>query len=378
MEIKISPENCIKQARKFSQDIFIKNIESLFTNLVKAKGGDSLEKIAIIHDAVLTFGGSERVLLNLLEIYPKATVFTTYVNYNDSGVKEHFKDVNFQTSLLQKIPIIFMLGRYFSVFKLYALIYWKSLNLSNYDLVIASSSSYNSKAVSPPTKVPYAVYLHSPPKFLYQEVNELSFIKNAPFSIFLSPMLNLMRKIDLSTVDRPDLIIANSKTVQKRIKRYYRKDSTVVFPPVVFPQTQVKKSLAGKYYLCFSRLVRQKGLDLAIGAFKKLEKPLVIVGEGPESKRLKSLSVKNISFLGYVSDEKLNKIFLDAKALIYCAIDEDFGLVPVEALAHGVPVIAYRSGGVSETVLNGITGILFNSYSVRGLIKAVKSFEKMY
>jgi glycosyltransferase involved in cell wall biosynthesis len=166
--------------------------------------------------------------------------------------------------------------------------------------------------------------------------------------------------------------------VQKRIEKYYQTKSIVVYPPVKLAKNNFKsnKSVA-KNYLFFSRLVKQKGIELVIQAFNKNQKPLLVVGTSNQAKKWQKMANKNIKFLGFLTDKEIPKIYKKSKALVYAAIDEDFGMIPVEAMSYGIPVIAYRDGGIKESVIEEKTGLFFNSYDLNSLNQTVSKFEKM-
>jgi glycosyltransferase involved in cell wall biosynthesis len=307
----------------------------------------------------------------MLELFPLADVYIPLIGqpYLDKLQQKH----RVYTSPLN---LILPPEKYVSWLKPLVLMYWAGLNLGKYDLVISSSHSFSAKSVkvNPPTK--HLAYLHTSPRYLYREFNEMSWLKKAPFKWFFSGVLGWLRKKDFEAAQQVDVLIANSKTTQARIKRYYHRSSQVIHPPVHLPVNQPRRANRPSYYLFHSRLVKQKGAALVIKAFNQLSKPLVVIGTGPEEKYLRKMAGKNITFLGFVLDEQLAQVYLKAKALVYASIDEDLGLVPVEAMAHGVPVIAYNSGGVKETVVHNKTGLLFRQFSLKSLKKAVLKFEK--
>ncbi len=336
------------------------------------------KKIAIIHDSFLRIGGAEQVLLTLVKMFPKTDVYIPLLN------KKGFEELEKQKtkgkinkSILSYLPLP---EKYSSFLKPFIFLYWKSLNLSKYDLVISSSHSFSSKSVITKPHTLNISYIHTPPRYLYDEYNEMQFINRGITKILISPIMSLLRKLDYIGAQRPNVLIANSKNVQKRIKKYYKRKSIVVYPPVKLPtKLPISKSKKTKkdYYLFFSSLVKQKGAKLAIKTFNSSSKTLVVAGRGPEEKHLKKLAENNIVFKGFVSGNDKKKLFLGAKALIYCSIEEDFGIIPVEAMSYGIPVIAYNSGGVAETIINSETGLLFNEYSVENLQKTILKFEGM-
>jgi len=335
-------------------------------------------KVAIIHDELLEYGGSERVLEELLNIFPSADFYTLYFNKRDPTVYSTFNKAHPKTSFLQHIPGLYKLRQYFSVVKLVSWLYFYLLNLSKYDLVITSSHSFNSKIVRKARDAYHLCYLYSPPKYLYKETNEIAWIKRFPFNFLFFPLFALLRFTDKKASGHPDVIVAISQEVKKRVASYYGRDAIVINPPVRLPKKIKRRKGKGNYYLFLSRLVRQKGIELAVIAATKYRLPLVVVGDGHLNDRLEKMAGQTVTFLGRVEDSEMPRVYSKAKALIYCAIDEDFGLVPVEAMAYGVPVVAYKSGGVKETVIDGKTGVLFSDYSEKGLYKAIKRLEKLF
>jgi glycosyltransferase involved in cell wall biosynthesis len=302
--------------------------------------------VAVVHDSFIYLGGAERVLESMLELFPQADVYIPLISrpYLQKLQTRH----RVFTSALNHIRPP---EKYLSWLKPLVLMYWADLNLNKYDLVLSSSHSFSAKSVKVGQPTVHLSYIHTPPRYLYSEFNEMSWLKKAPFKWLSAGVLAWLRRQDVRTARRVNVLIANSKTTQARIKKYYQRQSLVIYPPVQLPSFMPPRSTKPSYYLFHSRLVKQKGAELVISTFNQLGKPLMVVGTGPEEKRLKSIATKNITFLGFVPDNQLAKLYAKTKALIYTSIDEDFGLVPVEAMAHGVPVIAFNSGGVRETVL---------------------------
>lgn len=324
-------------------------------------------KVAIVHDVFIEFGGAERVLLALLDIYSKADVYIPLLSgMGHKELQQQTKGKIF-TSLLNHIPFIHSAS---ILLKPLLCLYWEQLDLKAYDLVISSSHSFSSKSVITHPKTLHVSYIHTTPRYLYAEYNETQIIKKPLFRFLLSPLLSWLRVRDFIGGQRPDVLIANSKTVQARIRKYYRRESTVIYPPVEIPKRLPKRN--PRYYLCVSRLSKQKGIDLAIHACNKLKAPLVVVGEGSQETYLRSIAGPTVEFRGRVPNEDMADVYAGAKALIFPAIDEDFGMVPVEAMAHGVPVIGHNSGGTAETVINGKTGLLFNDWSTHSLTRAIE------
>ncbi|KKS89854.1 MAG: hypothetical protein UV63_C0012G0006 [Microgenomates group bacterium GW2011_GWC1_43_11] len=334
-------------------------------------------RIAIVHDTLWEYGGAERVLEVLLTMFPSSDLFTFYYNFHNTTIVSAFSHHHPKSSFIQHVPLLHKSGFLFSLTRLISWIYFYFLNLSNYDLIICSSHSFGSNMVRKKTGTLHVSYLHTTPRYLYKEFVNRGLIQHFPWNLFLYPVLEIMKYIDKLSMNHPDLILANSYTVKKRIKKYYNKNATVISPPVHIAGKLPRKNAYPKYYLAFSRLVAQKGIELIVNTCTKHNLPLLVVGEGYLRNHLENIAGKTIRFLGYVPDTDVSHIYANAKALLYCARDEDFGMVPVEAMAEGVPVVAYKSGGVSETIINGKTGIFFHDYSQIGLYKAIQQLNKV-
>ena len=332
-------------------------------------------RIALVHDSLTAWGGAERVLQSLIDIFPEADLFTSLA---DPKVIEklHFKS-SLVYSELSRCPWAI---KHTSWTKPYFYhYYWRRLDLDAYDLVISSSHSFCANWVK--VKNYHISYIHTPPRFLYQGVNQLAWLKRVPWAWLAAPYLNYLRHLDCQHVSRIDLLLANSNYVQKRIQKTYQGQARVLYPPLADWTNGQKtsknnfKQLPKNYYLFFSRLSKQKGTKLLIDTFNQLKKPLVVVGQGRQMKQMKKLAKANIHFVGFVPDDQLFDLVNQAQALIYPAIEEDLGLVPLEVLRVGKPVIAYRSGGPLET-LNDQCTVWFDDYQASALIQAIKTFEK--
>lgn len=320
--------------------------------------------IAIVHDWLIGTAGAERVLEQLLQIYPEADIYTSY---HIPERTRNLKVKNVSTTYLQKFPK--SLKRRQILVPLMPMAF-ESLDLSKYDVVISNTSSVG-KGVITKVETPHICYCHTPTRYIWEPHldtrNNKSWLRRqATFK---------MRMRDRIAAMRPDYYIANSENIKKKIWKYYRRDSAVVFPPVNVGRFKVadKKDIKD-YYLCSGRLIEYKKFDLAIKAFNDLGKPLYIIGSGPEEKKLKELAKPNIRFLGQLSDEEQAKVYREAKAYIFPA-NEDFGIVPIEALASGRPVIAYAAGGALESIKEGITGTFFKEQTPQCLIEAVREFN---
>ncbi|MBU1326563.1 glycosyltransferase [Patescibacteria group bacterium] len=328
-------------------------------------------KVAVVHDVFIEFGGAERVLLSLLKLYPRADVYIPLLASKWRNTLEATTKGKIISSLFNYIPLIHSAS---ILLKPFLYVYWEQLDLTEYDLVLSSSHSFSSKSVITGPEALHVSYVHTPPRYLYAEYNETRALRHPFVKILLSPLLSWLRVRDFIGAQRPDVLVANSKTVQTRIKKYYRRESTVVYPPVDIPKKIPKRN--PKYFLCVSRLSKQKGIDLAIRTCNKLKEPLMIVGAGSQGEYLRSIAGPTIRFKGWVPDERMHDVYAGAKALIYPSIEEDFGIVPVEAMAHGVPVIAYDSGALKESIVDGKTGVFFAVFTEQSLIQAMVRFTK--
>ncbi len=323
--------------------------------------------IALVHDWITSVAGAERVMLDLSEMYPKAPIYTSVIEKGKAPVFDK-KDV--RTSFLQKYKLIRKKREL-----LVPLIYFafENIDLSKHDLVISSTTG-GAKALILKPKTTHICYCHTPPRYLwYPRLDPRS--TTGSFKFLRKWTRGWLKKWDLESSKRPDHYIANSKNVQKRIKDTYGFDSKVIYPPVDVEKYKPKKTIkTDDYFLFVSRLVGYKRCDLVIEAFNELGLPLKIIGNGPEKERLQKMSKSNIEFMGFVEDDEMVRYYQEAKAFVFAA-EEDFGIVPVEAMAAGRPVIAYGAGGALETVKAGLSGVFFKEQTAESLISAVKEFK---
>lgn len=339
-------------------------------------------KVALIHDYLREYGGAERVLEALHEIFPEAPVYVSFVDSLVTGVHwQKFQDWDIRQTWLAKVPLI---KKLFSPLRILADRAFMSLDLSEYDLVISSSNMYEAKAVKVPNGV-HINYCHTPPRALYGYSTMTNWKKNPLIRLGGTLINHYMRIIDFKHAQRVDRFIANSKETQRRIKKFYRRESQVIYPPIQIPtkkeleryQLQARKHYPTEYYLYLSRLAFNKHPELAVQAANRLGFGLKVVGQGKMLPRLKEMAEHNVEFLGEVDDKKLHLLLAGAKGLIYPVENEDFGMVPVEAMVHGVGVIAHASGGPMESVIEGQTGVFFDELSVTGLMKAIREYEEL-
>ncbi len=305
-------------------------------------------KVALVHDYLKEFGGAERVLLALSEIWPKAPIYTAFCQ-EGSAAAQRFKHRKIITSWAQNIPGF--KDWLYSPLRFLTPQIWGSFNFSKYDLVISSSSWYINKGYNE------ICYCHTPPRWLYGYQTAMNWQKYWPVKVYGQVIGHFMRLYDFRQAQKVKHFIANSEEVKKRIWKFYRREATVIYPPVDLPKPQKLKKL--DYYLIVSRPVGGKGIELGLSAAKKYGFKLKVVGGGR------------------VSDQELVKLYAGAKAFLALSKDEDFGITPVEAMACGTPVVAFNGGGYKETVVDGKTGVFFDDYSASGLWQAMKQLEKL-
>jgi len=333
-------------------------------------------KIALVHDFLVEYGGGEKVLEAFHEMWPKAPVFTAV--YNKKLLKNwpDLKNWDVRVPGLTKIPLISKVYKYFTF--LYPLAI-ENFDLREFDLIVSSSTFLAKGVLTRPGQI-HLAYIHTPARFLYHLPTETSDKRSKWYwKILLGPIDFFLRIWDFNAAQRPDVLIANSETTAKRIRKFYNRVPVIINPPVDLTDRTYEshKSHETSYFLSVSRLCAYKNVDLIIKAFNKLKLPLTVVGSGREENALKSLAGETIKFTGFVTNEELKSQYQNCRAFISAVSDEDFGITPVEAMGYGKPVIAFRSGGVTETVVEGKTGIFFNELAVDSLCEAVKKFENM-
>ncbi len=336
-------------------------------------------RVAIVHDYLKEYGGAERVVEALHGIFPEAPIYTAYFDLKGLGPHAmRLKNWDIRTSWLQKMPGA---GTLLSPLRIFAPKIFESFDLSEYDVVISSSAIYYAQAVKTKPSTLHIAYIHTPPRYLYNLATSFNYKKRWWTRIGAAVANHVLRIIDFEINQKPDILVANSENVQARIKKFYRREAVVIYPPVEVDSRQTTDNRQKKdYYLSLSRLWKGKGVDIAVKACTKLDLPLKVVGSGPERGSLKKEAGKHIEFLGHVSDEERIKLYSEAKALIVASEDEDFGITVVEAQALGTPVIALKSGGYLETVVEGKTGEFFekgdsDQVTVDSLIKVLEKFD---
>lgn len=333
-------------------------------------------KVALVHDYLNEFGGAERVLLTLAEMYPEAPIYTAFYKKN-SLAYNRFSKRRIISSWAQFVPGF--VSKLHSPLRFLAPAIWKSFRLTGYDVVISSASWYITKGIRVSENTLHISYIHTPPRYLYGYQTSIEWQKYWLVRQYAKIVNHFLRMYDFESAQKPDILVVNSENVQKRVSKVYRRKSLIIYPPVELPSVQLARR--GDYYLVISRIVGGKGLSLAVEVANLLKIPLKVVGAGAgwgkEEERLKSLAQGTVQFLGHVNDEELSRLYAGAKAFLALAPDEDFGITPVEAMGAGTPVIAFRGGGYKETVIEGKTGVFFDELTAPALAQAVRSLESM-
>jgi len=325
-------------------------------------------KIALVHDYLSQSGGAEKVLKAFHEIWPEAPIFVLFQNKEKMA---EFEKADVRESFLAKLPF----GRtYYQWYLPWMPLATERHNLHEFDIVLSSTSAFAKGVLTRPNTL-HISYCHTPTRYLWTDTHEyIADLKyNRLIKLFLPRIIHRMRLWDKMSVDRVDNFIANSCTVQKRIDKYYRRESDIIYPPVEInnfsPSTEI-----GNYFVSGGRIVPYKRFDLIVFAFNRLGYPIKIFGDGPELDYLKTIAKSNIQFLGRINEVEKAELLCHAKAFIHPQV-EDLGITPIESMAAGRPVIAFGVGGVTETVVPGETGTFFSEQSWESLFEAVLNFE---
>jgi glycosyltransferase involved in cell wall biosynthesis len=346
------------------------------------------KKIALVHDFLVCRGGAERVLLTLADMFPDAPVYTLL--YDRDAMRGWFDDRDVRVSFLQKFPK-FLRKRYRWLLPFFPVAI-ESFDVRDFDVVISSSSAWG-KGIVTRLHTKHIAYVHSPMRYVW-DYNEryLREIGGGRLSLLKRMLLSYLRVWDRQAADRPDVLIANSRYTQERIGKYYRRESAVVYPPCEHgrggedsrerierdgserSRSETFFGFASKeYFLVVSRLTPNKKADIAVEAFNKLGLPLLVVGEGPQRDVLRQMARENVRVIGWQDDTTVANLYRHARAFVFPA-EDDFGMVMVEAMACGTPVIAYAEGGAREIVEEGVTGEFFRAQTPEVLADGVRRF----
>lgn len=323
-------------------------------------------KVALVYDRVNKWGGAERILEALHQIWPQAPLYTAVYNPKTAPWAKKFKVI---PSFLNRFPLA---KKKHESFPFLMPLAFESFDFNDYDLVISVTSEAAKGIITKPETF-HLCYCLTPTRYLWSGYDD--YFQNKVFRFLTKPLVTYLRSWDKIAGQRPDVYLAISQNVRKRIKKYYGREAEIIYPPVDIKKWSLKeKNELSDYFLVVSRLVNYKKVGLVVEVFNQLDLPLKIVGTGSQLKKLKKMAKKNIEFLGELTDKELLGYYQKSQAVIFPQ-EEDFGLVPLEAQASGRPVIAYRKGGALETVKEGRTGFFFASQTPRALIKVVKRFK---
>lgn len=336
-------------------------------------------KVALVYDRINKWGGAERVLLALHEMFPEAPLFTSVYN---AELAPWAKVFTIKTSFLQKLPFA---SSHHEMLATLMPIAFESFSFDEYDLVISVTSEAAKGIITHPRTKHLCICL-TPTRYLWSGYN--TYFSRSTFKRITKPLVDYLRRWDVMAAQRPDMYVAISQEVQKRIKKYYKRNSIVIYPPITLsnsaPFKQKKKSVKKNskkkennsgYFLVVSRLVPYKRVDIAVEACTQLQLPLKVVGTGSEEAYLKSIAGETVEFYNNLTDEELTTYYKECSALLFPGI-EDFGLTVLEAQQYGKPVVAYRGGGALETIIEGKTGEFFSPQTTAGLVETLQKLVK--
>lgn len=331
-------------------------------------------KVALIHDYLVQYGGAEKTLEAICEIFPDAPIYTgIYKPEMMSDLINSKKIYSAGNTLFKLFPkhLTFLMPYVFEAF-----------DLREYDLIISDGTAWPKGVITTPDQL-HISYVHTPPRFLYGYSVETSKRNNWYFRPFVAVIDHILRIWDYSAAQRPDYLLTNSEEIKRRIRKFYNRDAKVIYPPVEtdykvnHENTNYGEKKKSPYFLALGRLAIYKNFHLTIDAIKETDFRLIIAGTGPEEDRLRKMAPpEQIELVGKVSDEEKHALLEDAVGLINAVADEDFGIVPIEAMAHGTPVLAYKAGGHLETVKENITGEFFNSLDPHKMAVSINKFHK--
>jgi glycosyltransferase involved in cell wall biosynthesis len=327
---------------------------------------DTAPRVALVHDFLLDLRGAERVFLEMCDMWPDADIYTAV--YDPEGTEGRFEGRRIHTTFLQRLRPTARTFR--PLLPLYPAAI-ESLDLSSYDLVVSSSSAWAHAVICDEDTV-HVSYCHNPFRYAWNDRDRTLADRGDPVSRFvLRGLFRRWRQWDWIAAQRVDRYVANSDATRRRVKAYWGRDSTVIYPPVA--TERFGPAEPGGSYLVLSELMRHKRIDVAVKAFNKLRLPLTVAGDGPDARRLRRMAGPTVSFTGRVSDEEAARLFASARAVVVPSVEE-FGIVAVEAQASGRPVLAIQAGGTCETVIDGVTGRFWTG-DADGLADAVAGFD---
>ena len=325
-------------------------------------------KVALVHYWLVGMRGGEKVLEQLCSLYPNADIFTHVVDME--AIPDTITSKSITTTFIQRLP---QAKKRYQTYLPFMPIALEQLDLRGYDLIISSESGPAKGVITDPGSI-HICYCHSPMRYVWDMYHDYLSGAGALKSILMRPLIHYLRMWDVTSASRVDIFLANSTFVSARIRKFYRRDALIVPPPVNVSDYRISSKISD-YYLMVGQLVDYKKVDLAIQAFNKIGKKLVIIGAGDQMSYLKGIAKENIELLGYQEFEVIREKYSECRALIFPGV-EDFGMVPIEAMASGRPVIAYGRGGALDYVKDKHNGILFHDQTVKAIEDAVARFEE--
>ncbi len=327
-------------------------------------------KIALVHEYLVQYGGAEKTLESILELFPDSPIYTGLYDSKDLS-----EILNKQKIISPKNKI---LGKFQKYLTFLMPLVFESFDLRAYDIIISDGTAWPKGVLTTPDQL-HISYIHTPPRFLYGYSVESQKRNVWYFKPFVAVIDFSLRIWDYYAAQRPNVLLTNSKETQKRIKKFYRRDAQVIYPPV---ETNYSANVNDKveykdYYVALGRLSAYKNFDFLVRVFNKLDKTLVIVGTGAEESKLKLIANGNIKFEGRASEDRKNALLENCLGVVNSVQDEDLGIVPIEAMSHGKPVFAHKSGGHLETVIEGVSGMFFEDFDINSFSEKFKEFDKM-
>jgi glycosyltransferase involved in cell wall biosynthesis len=325
-------------------------------------------RVALVHDYLNQYGGAERVLEQLHALFPDAPIYTSI--FDPVAMPDDYRHWDIRTSFMQRLPLVTQ--QHQSYLMAYPLAF-EGFDLAGYDVVISNSSAFCKGVVTGPSTL-HICYCLTPMRWAWRYQDYVERERLSPIAkLALPPFIHYLRIWDVTSAHRVDRYVAISRAVSARIRKYYGRDSEIIYPPVDTARF-ARTGPPGDYYLTVARLHPYRRVDLIVDAFSRLGLPVKIVGDGRDRQRLEARATPNIEFLGRASDDDLTALYAGCRAYLFPG-EEDFGIAPVEAQAAGRPVIAYAAGGALDTVVDGETGALFDRQTPECLADAVRRFE---
>ncbi|HJA79072.1 glycosyltransferase [uncultured Desulfovibrio sp.] len=325
-------------------------------------------RVALVHYWLSVMGGGEKVLEALCRLYPQADIYTHVLR--PENLPAELRRHAIRTTFINALPGS---ARHYQKYLPLMPLALEQLDLTAYDLVISSESGPAKGVITRPDAL-HLCYCHSPMRYLWDSWPTYQRNAGRLTRLFSRLLLPRLRRWDYLSAQRVDRIVANSRHVARRVRKYWRREAAVVHPPVDTRTFAPRESPGGEHYLCFGRLTCYKRVDLAVQACTRLQRPLIVIGDGEDRRRLEALAGPSVRFLGRQEDATVRELLSRSRALLFPG-EEDFGIVPVEAMSAGVPVIAYGRGGARETVRDGVTGLLFAEQTPEALEEAIRRFE---